>query len=53
VTNTEKWKITNNYNQQTPKNNLKQEFNLKNKPHIKKPIGKATTTTNRAPSPEP
>jgi hypothetical protein len=47
VTNTEKWKITNNYNQQTPKNNLKQKLNPKNKPHTKNPIGKPTTTTQK------
>jgi hypothetical protein len=37
----------NNYNQQTPKNNLNLKLNPKNKPHRKNLIGKATTTIIR------
>jgi len=39
------WPAFNNYNQQTPKNNLTLKLNPKNKPHRKNPIEKATTTT--------
>jgi hypothetical protein len=39
------WIADNNYNQQTPKNNLNLKFNPKNKPCQKNSIGKATTTT--------
>jgi hypothetical protein len=38
------WLAVSNYNQQTSKNNLKQKFTLKSKPHRKNPIDKATTT---------
>jgi hypothetical protein len=41
------WQAVNNYNQQTPKNNLTLKLNLKNKPCQKNPIGKATTTTKK------